>query len=74
MWFFECRTHQGVFAMQKYETPEIKRHPDGSIDTAHYMKIGRQERADQARKLAKAVVPKRRTFSLLSWFLRTSVT
>jgi hypothetical protein len=60
--------------MQQYETPEIKRRPDGSIDTAHYMKIGRQERADQARALAKMAIPKRRTFSLrLSplWALET---
>ncbi|WP_375253843.1 hypothetical protein [Yoonia sp.] len=56
--------------MQPYETPEIKRRPDGSIDTAHYMKIGRQERADQARTLAKMAAPKRRKFSLQSWFIR----
>ena len=58
--------------MQQYETPEIKRRPDGSIDTAHYFKIGRQERADQARALATAAMPKRRSFSLPFWFLRTS--
>ena len=60
--------------MQKFETPEIKRRPDGSIDTAHYMEIGRQERADQARILAQAALPRRRTFSLPFWFLRTSGT
>ena len=60
--------------MQQYETPEIKRRPDGSIDTAHYINIGRQERADQARALAKTGMPKRRTFSLPIWFLRTSGT
>ena len=60
--------------MQQYETPEIKRRPDGSIDTAHYLKIGRQERADQAYALAKMATPKRRTFSLPFWFLRTSGT
>lgn len=60
--------------MQRYETPEIKRRPDGSIDTAHYIKTGRQERADQARTLAKAAMPKRRIFSLSFWFLRTSET
>jgi len=60
--------------MQRYETPEIKRRPDGSIDTAHYIKIGRQERADQARTLVGAVIPKRRAFSSPSWFLRTSGT
>lgn len=53
--------------MQKYETSEIKRRPDGSIDTAFYMKIGRQERADQALSLAKMAIPKRRVFSLRVW-------
>ncbi|MGJ8584248.1 MAG: hypothetical protein ACSHXD_09160 [Marinosulfonomonas sp.] len=57
--------------MQPNETPEIKRRADGSIDTAHYMKIGRQERADQAHSLAKMAIPKRRAFSLQSWFIRT---
>lgn len=60
--------------MQKYETPEIKLRPDGSIDTAHYLQIGRQERADQAHALAKMAMPKRRTFSLPFWFFRTSGT
>ncbi|AZV79914.1 hypothetical protein EBB79_19860 [Parasedimentitalea marina] len=60
--------------MQQYETPEVKCRPDGSIDTAHYIKIGRQERADQARALAKAAIPKRRILSLPFWFLRTSGT
>lgn len=32
-------------------TTEIKTRPDGSIDTAHYMKIGRQMRSDQAMTL-----------------------
>jgi len=53
--------------MQQPITPEIKRRPDGSIDTTHYMAIGRQARADQARKLAKMAVPKRRSFSLRFW-------
>ena len=57
--------------MQHYDTPEIKRRPDGSIDTGHYMKIGRQERANQARELSKMAIPKRRTFPLQSWFIRT---
>lgn len=57
--------------MQHYETPEIKRRPDGSIDTAYYMKIGRQERAHQARALSKMAIPKRRTFPMRSWFIRT---
>ena len=60
--------------MQPYDTPEIKRRPDGSIDTAHYMIIGRQARADQARTLAKMAAPKRRNFSLQSWFIGTSET
>ena len=53
--------------MQPYETPEIKRRPDGSIDTAHYMKIGRQKRADQARTLTRMAIPKRRAFSFQFW-------
>ena len=57
--------------MKSYDTPDIKRRPDGSIDTAHYMKVGRQERADQALSLARAVRPNRRSFSLQSWFIRT---
>jgi len=56
--------------MQHIETPKIKRHPDGSIDTAYYMKIGRQERADQARELSKMAKPKRKIFPLQSWFIR----
>lgn len=58
--------------MKNFETPEIKLRPDGSIDTAHYMKIGRQARADQARTLAKATLPKRRVFSLGFWAPRVS--
>jgi len=57
--------------MQSYDTPEIKRRPDGSIDTAHYMKTGRQERADQALALAKSVMPKRKTLSIRFWSIRT---
>jgi hypothetical protein len=57
--------------MKSYDTPDIKRRPDGSIDTAHYMKAGRQERADQALAFARMVRPNRRTFSLQSWFIRT---
>ena len=28
------------------DTTEIRRHPDGSINTRHYMKIGRQRRSE----------------------------
>ena len=38
--------------MQQLEIPNIKYRPDGSIDTAHYVKNGRQRRAQQARILA----------------------
>ncbi|MBM9593211.1 hypothetical protein [Roseitranquillus sediminis] len=34
---------------------EIRRRPDGSIDTAHYSMIGRRRRADQARWLFRQV-------------------
>lgn len=56
--------------MQQYEAPDIKLRPDGSIDTAHYMEIGRQRRAEQALILAKGVLPKRKLFSLRGRFLR----
>lgn len=29
----------------KADTTEIRRHPDGSINTRHYMEIGRQRRS-----------------------------
>lgn len=48
--------------MQQVETPEIKYRPDGSIDTAYYMQVGRQLRSDQAFKLAKLAMPKRKIF------------
>jgi hypothetical protein len=32
-------------------TTEIKTRPDGSIDTAHYMQIGRRMRSEQAMTL-----------------------
>lgn len=53
--------------MQHYETPDIKYRRDGSIDIAHYLKIGRQSRAEQAHKLAKEVLPKRRFFAMRMW-------
>ncbi|UYV36176.1 hypothetical protein N4R57_14225 [Rhodobacteraceae bacterium D3-12] len=57
--------------MQHYETPDIKRHPNGSIDTAYYMLFGRKMRSEQAHKLAKAILPKKKTFSLRIWFPET---
>ena len=56
--------------MQQLETLEIKCRPDGSIDTAHYMKLGRQERANQAKALAKTAMPRRGIFSLGNWSFR----
>lgn len=58
--------------MQRYKAPEVKRHPDGSIDSGYYIKIGRRERAVQARAVAKALTPKRGTFSLPFWVFSTS--
>ena len=52
--------------MQHDDSKDIKRRPDGSIDTAHYMKIGRQMRAEQAYKMVNSAVPKRR--SITFWF------
>mgnify|MGYP007059425149 FL=1 len=34
------------------DTANIRRRPDGSIDTAHYMARGRIQRARQARQMA----------------------
>ena len=42
--------------MQTEPDPDIRRHPDGSIDTAYYMQQGRIARSRQARHLAKKVV------------------
>ena len=60
--------------MQLCETPEIKLRPDGSIDTVHYMKLGRQKRADQARTLAKVGILKHIVFSVQSWFISSMKT
>jgi len=40
--------------MQKDSTQTIRRHPDGSIDTAHYAKRARAERSRQAHAMAGA--------------------
>jgi len=53
--------------MQRNETQIIKRRPDGSIDTAYYVKQGRQARSQQAHRLAKSAIPMRRGFSLRFW-------
>lgn len=44
----------------KHPDPEtnIRYRPDGSIDTAYYMQIGRRKRAEQAQKMVKALAPK----------------
>ncbi|GGE52224.1 hypothetical protein [Actibacterium pelagium] len=46
--------------MENFEVSDIKRHKDGSINTAHYMAIGRRERALQARFIAKKLLAMRR--------------
>jgi hypothetical protein len=38
----------------------LRRRPDGSIDTAHYMALGRRHRAEKARSLIGALHPGRR--------------
>ncbi|MGR3343548.1 MAG: hypothetical protein ACU0DI_10060 [Paracoccaceae bacterium] len=38
----------------EYENP-IKYRPDGSIDTAYYMRIGRQKRSEKAHELMRQV-------------------
>jgi hypothetical protein len=39
---------------------QIRLRPDGSIDTAHYMEIGRQMRSEQAHRLARQLKPARK--------------
>lgn len=60
--------------MQQNETSDIRLRPDGSIDTAHYMNIGRQKRADQAKLIAKRALPKSKLFSRRVWPLRAFAT
>ncbi|WP_160314469.1 hypothetical protein [Candidatus Rhodobacter oscarellae] len=67
--------------MTQFETPEIKRHLNGSIDTGYYIKIGRKARADEMRALAKRAIPKAkrampkpRIFSLPFWMRRAAAT
>jgi hypothetical protein len=36
---------------------DIKCRPDGSIDTAYYMQIGRQKRAEQAQEMIRGLAP-----------------
>jgi len=53
-------------------TAEIRYRPDGSIDTDHYMKIGRQMRSEQAMSLLSGqpqeTRPRRKSFRLFSFF------
>lgn len=37
------------------ETPDIRRHADGSIDTKHYMQIGRQRRSEALYQGSRAI-------------------
>lgn len=60
--------------MQQYEPQDIKRRPDGSIDTGHYMMICRQKRSEQAQKLVKSALPKRKHFLFQVWPLWASKT
>ena len=41
--------------MPNVSSEPIKRLPDGSIDTIHYMQVGRQLRSDEVYKMAKAM-------------------
>lgn len=40
-------------------TDQIKTRPDGSIDTAHYMRLGRIARSQAAHDMARSVLPDR---------------
>lgn len=44
---------------------KILRNPDGSIDTAHYIALGRLHRARQAGHIARALRPRRPLRALL---------
>lgn len=55
--------------MNDQHTTQIKTRRDGSIDTAHYMEIGRQRRAEQARALTGMALPKRQRASVAGRFL-----
>ena len=49
----------------------IKRSADGSIDTAHYMQIGRQVRSDEVYKMTKVLLALLvRRPRLPVWFMR----
>jgi len=56
-------------SMRHCETPAIRLRPDGTIDTFHYMMIGRQRRSEHAREMAKGALPKHGLFSLQTWSL-----
>ena len=53
-------------------TTDIKYRPDGSIDTDHYMAIGRRMRGEQAKAMLvgkpKEARPRRKSFRLFSFF------
>lgn len=39
---------------------DIRLRPDGSIDTAYYMALGRRERSKQAHRMGRACLPEKR--------------
>ncbi len=49
---------------------DIKCRPDGSIDTAYYMQIGRQKRAEQAQKMIRGLVPGQKSTQPSRWAFR----
>lgn len=53
--------------MKHCETQDFKLRPDGSIDTAYYMEIGRQMRSEQAHKMLKSARPSGRLVTILRW-------
>ncbi len=56
-------------------TDLIKTRSDGSIDTAHYMRLGRMARGQAAHDMARAVFPRRtpRTGTAWSWILPMAI-
>lgn len=49
------------------ETDTIRTRPDGSIDTAYYMAIGRERRAEQAEILARKLFTRKSKKRGFAW-------
>lgn len=56
-------------------TDPIKTRPDGSIDTAHYIRLGRMARSQAAHDMARAALPNRSSHmgARRSWLLPLAI-